>query len=447
MGAVKVERQAVVRPLWRNIPFDLVTVGLLAVFAYGFGVWIYQLSNGLIVTGMRDVVTWGLYITFFMFFVGLSAGGLIVASAGSIFGVERLKPLSRLAIWVSLVCVALAAFFIVPDIGRPDRLWNLFRYPNWSSPLIWDVIIIGVYGVISVAYLWLHSRQDLAERKSRWTFGFSSLTQRARDWDKRLIAGMAFVALPAAISLHSITAWIFGFQFARPFWFTGILAPLFITSALVSGLALLLVIMLVTRQLKLFEVPKETFSWLGGLLAVFIVVDFFLLSAEFLTRQWSQEPAGQAAVNLLMTGKYMWVFWPEVAFGIIAFGLMFVPRFRMVPALVGAAATLALVSIFLKRLGLILVGFYNPLVGAEPGIPLGEVRETTALGLPGISSFEATGVYAPTWAEVSIIIGVLALGVLLIMWGIQVLPLWERETAEAANPGSEEQSQLGQESV
>jgi Ni/Fe-hydrogenase subunit HybB-like protein len=86
-------------------------------------------------------------------------------------------------------------------------------------------------------------------------------------------------------------------------------------------------------------------------------------------------------------------------------------------------------------------------VGAEPGIPLGEVRETTALGLPGISSFEATGVYAPTWAEVSIIIGVLALGVLLIMWGVQALPLLKRETVEAANPGSEEQSQLGREPV
>src|SRR3989304_7696296 len=95
MGAVRAGRPTLPVPLWRSIPFDLVTVALLAVFGFGLGAWAYQISNGLTVTGMRDVVTWGLYITFFMFFVGLSAGGLIVASAGRLFGIRAVKPIQR----------------------------------------------------------------------------------------------------------------------------------------------------------------------------------------------------------------------------------------------------------------------------------------------------------------------------------------------------------------
>ncbi|GMV85732.1 MAG: hypothetical protein AMXMBFR80_15870 [Dehalococcoidia bacterium] len=435
--AAHVGRQTVSKSIWRNVPLDIATVVLLLIYAFGTGAWIYQINQGLGVTGMRDVVTWGLYITFFMFFVGLSAGGLVVASAATVFGVTRLKPLSRLAIWVAFVSVLLAGLSIVPDIGRPDRLWHIVRYPNWSSPLVWDVAIITIYGVLSLVYLWLHSRQYLAERKSFLTFGFNSLSERAKDLDKRLVTIMAFVALPAAFALHSITAWIFGLQFARPYWFTSILAPWFITSALVSGLGLMLVVMLLLRRARAYEVPNETVTWLGGLLAAFIVADFFLLGAELLTRGWSEEPDGLDAVKVLVTGKYAWVFWSEIGLGTAAFVLMFVRRLRRVPSVVGVAAGLAIVSIFFKRLGLILVGFYEPIVGYEPGISLGEVdfsaASPLATGAPTSAVFAVTGTYTPTWVEYSAIAGLLALGALLIIWGVRLLPLRE-PVPELDNP-------------
>ncbi len=415
------------QPVWRNLPLDIATIVLLLVYAFGTGAWIYQMSQGLGVTGMRNVVTWGLYITFFMFFVGLSAGGLVVASAATVFGVKRLEPLSRLAIWVAFVSVLLAGLSIVPDIGRPDRIWHLVRYPHWTSPLLWDVVIISTYGLLSLVYLWLHSRQVLAERKSWLTFGFDSLSERAKGLDKRLVTILAFVALPAAFALHSITAWIFGLQYARPYWFTSILAPWFITSALVSGLGLMLVIMLLLRRAHAYEVPNETVTWLGGLLAAFIVADFFLLGAELLTRGWSEEPDGLNAVKVLVTGKYAWVFWSEVCLGVAAFVLMFVRRLRKVPSVVGTAAGLAVVSIFFKRLGLILVGFYQPIVGYEPGVPLGKIDFGSATplltGAPTSAVFEATGTYTPTWVEYSAIAGLLALGALLVIWGVRLLPL------------------------
>ncbi len=417
--------------VWRNVPLDIASVVLLVIYAFGTGAWIYQISQGLGVTGMRDVVTWGLYITFFMFFVGLSAGGLVVASAATVFGVERLKPLSRLAIWLAFVSVLLAGLSIVPDIGRPDRLWHLVRYPHWSSPLIWDVMIIAVYGLLSLAYLWLHSRQVLAERKSFWTFGLNSLSERAKSIDERLITIMAFVALPAAFALHSITAWIFGLQYARPYWFTSIMAPWFITSALASGLALMLVVMLLLRRARAYEVPDDTIAWMGGLLAAFVAADFFLLGAELLTRGWSEEPDGLDAVKVLVTGKYAWVFWSEVGLGVAAFVLMFVRRLRNTPSVVGVAASLVIVSIFFKRLGLILVGFYQPILGDQPGISIGEVKlgpgTPLLTGTPTSAVFQAAGTYTPTWVEYSAIAGLLALGALLVIWGVRLLPLRDHE--------------------
>ena len=141
---------------------------LAAGMAVGIGAWFYQLSQGLAVTNMRNPIMWGLYITFFMYFVGLSAGGLIVASAGRLFGAARFKPIVRLAVLEATVAVMLAALFLLPDIGRPERIWHLFRYPNLTSPLIWDITIVTIYFIISLVYVWVYTRADIAARAARW---------------------------------------------------------------------------------------------------------------------------------------------------------------------------------------------------------------------------------------------------------------------------------------
>ncbi len=126
--------------LGRSAKIWVGVLGLIVLWA--FGSWIYQLTQGLIVTGMRDEVSWGLYVTTFAFFVGLSAGGLIMASAAEVFGATSLRPLARIGVLSAAACVLLAAIELIPDLGRPERVLNLFRYPNWSSPMIWDVIIV-----------------------------------------------------------------------------------------------------------------------------------------------------------------------------------------------------------------------------------------------------------------------------------------------------------------
>ena len=139
--------------------------------AVGVGAFGYQFANGLVVTGMRNIVMWGQYILFFMFFVGLSAGGLIVASAGRLFGVKAFKPITRLAVLEATVAVILAATFILPDLGRPERVLNIPLYFNPTSPMVWDITIVMVYMGLSATYVWLYARADLARRGSWLALG------------------------------------------------------------------------------------------------------------------------------------------------------------------------------------------------------------------------------------------------------------------------------------
>lgn len=421
-----------------GVPFVVGSLVLLAIFIAGMVAWGYQFSQGLIVTGMRNVVTWGLYIAFFMLFVGLSAGGLIVASAGTLFGARRLVPLAPLAIWVSLVTVLAAALLILPDMGHPERLLNLFLYAQVTSPLIWDIAIIFGYAILSAAYLWLHVRPALAARGSRLAFSRGPLSEGQLARNERLIRRFAYVALPLAIAIHSITAWIFGLQPSRPYWDTAILAPLFITSALVSGLGLMLVVILTARRFNLLAVPAETISLLGGLLAVFIATDFFMLFADYLTALYAGGPSRTDPINLLLSGQYSWVLIGEIILGVAAFVLLFTKRARAILPLVGLAGALAIVSVFLKRFGLIAAGLHFPLVDSQPGIPLGDVTSTTATGIPTEAPFAALGSYSPTIIEFAIIAGILALWVLVIAIGIRFLPIHGETTGYESSDESPE---------
>ena len=239
-----------------------------ALFAImGLAVWIYQLSKGLQITNMRDNVIWGLYIISFMFFVGLSAGGLIIASAGRLFHVDRFRPIVRLAVVEAAVTIFTAAILIIPDLGMPNRIYNLLVHAHWKSPMIWDITVIAIYLVLSLLYIWLYMRRDLADKGSWMALGTKDTSPEARARDYRLTYALAWVALPAAVLVHSITAWIFGLQISRGFWYSAIMPPLFICSALVSGLALVIIVALLIAALwpcGLRQRPRGLPRWAAG---------------------------------------------------------------------------------------------------------------------------------------------------------------------------------------
>ncbi|WP_371298146.1 NrfD/PsrC family molybdoenzyme membrane anchor subunit [Paraeggerthella sp.] len=250
---------------------------LAALAAVGVGAYAYQFVGGLGVTGMSNGTSWGLYIACFMFFVGLSAGGLIVASSASIFHVAEYKKVALPAILVSLVCICIAGSFVLIDLGGIVRLLNLLVTPNFVSPLLWDICVISTYLVINLVYLYfMTSRKPGAKDK---------------------VAIVSRFALPVAILVHSVTAWIFGLQIAREGWYSTIMAPLFVASAMDSGLALLLLSLLWMNRQRVFATSRKLIANLAGLLAVCIAVDGYMVGCEVLTMGLSRHRARHGGVR------------------------------------------------------------------------------------------------------------------------------------------------------
>ncbi|HUK77810.1 MAG TPA: NrfD/PsrC family molybdoenzyme membrane anchor subunit [Thermoleophilia bacterium] len=394
------------------------TIVLVALILLGFGVWIYQIARGLQITNMRDNVIWGLYIISFMFFVGLSAGGLIIASAGRLFGVERFAPIVRLAVVEATVTIATAALLIIPDLGHVQHIYNLVIHAHWLSPMIWDLTVILIYLALSLLYLWLYMRRDLAARGSWLALGTKDSGQAGRDRDHHLTYVLAWIALPAAVLVHSITAWIFGLQISRGFWYSAVMPPLFISSALVSGLALVTIIAFLVRRSGRISFGDDLGSFLGGLLAVFLAVEAFLVFCEVLAGYYPGIPTD--AVHQLFTGRYAPGFAVEIVVGLIVpFILLAVAAWRRRPQVVVIASVLALIGIFVHRANLIVIGLGKAPIQLAPGTPLGTPQESG-------SSFATSSVYFPSIWEFLIVIGIVALAALVFTLAVRHLPLKER---------------------
>jgi molybdopterin-containing oxidoreductase family membrane subunit len=361
---------------------------LIAGMTIGLGAFVYQWLNGLGVTGLSNTISWGMYIISFMFLVGVSAGGLIVVAGSELVESDRFEPLDKLAVIVSGTAIAAAAVSILPDLGRPQLIWKMIWQPHWTSPLIWDVVIITVYLSIAVVDLWLMTRPEP---------------------NRATLRRVAFVALPAAVLVHSITAWIFGLLVARPFWNTALLAPMFITSALVSGTALVIVVAHITDRATAWHPPERVFPDLGKLMVWFIGIDAFLLFAEILTTYASRVPDHLKQLNSLLFGRLAPVFWVEVLLGVVVpFGI-FGSRLRGRRGWLVTAAVLALLGVFFKRINIVMTSMFLPLVGLAPGIPGGR---------PG-QPFRPDAIYVPTGVEWCILLGIASLVGMLITLGVR----------------------------
>jgi molybdopterin-containing oxidoreductase family membrane subunit len=403
-------------------------IGLLvAGVLLGLAAWIYQVTHGLAATNMRNPMMWGLYITMFMYFVGLSAGGLIVASAGRLFGAARLKPVVRIAVLEATVAVLIAALLLLPDIGRPDRVWHLLAYAHVTSPLVWDLTIVTCYFLISATYVWVYTRADLARQGSLLALG----TGTGEAWLRRdeLLKGvLAAVGLPAAILLHSITAWIFGLQIARGFWYSAIMAPMFIASALVSGTALMILLALIVRRTGRIGFKDDLVRYLGGMLAVFIAVEAFLVFSELLTAAYPGASFEADPARRLLTGPYAGFFWFEVLAGLaVPFVLLAVPRLRARPQWVAAASVLAVAGILVHRVNIVLNGLSYATVPFPPGVPIGTAQPAEQ------TSFALTYFYKPALLEYLVAGGVICFGALVFTLLAWKLPLREHE-----HPASQE---------
>ena len=379
------------------------TVGIVVsavVAAIGIALWAVQLSGGMVQTAMRNLDSWGLYITMFMFAVGLSAGGLIISSVPKAFGIKGFGGISKVAVMTSIAATVAAIGFVVVDLGQPARLWELFAYSNLGSPLMWDIIVISTYLILSCVYLWA---QVQAERGK-----VSHIALRV----------ISVVALVCAILVHSVTAWIFGLQQGREMWHTALLAPWFVSSALVCGTGLVMCAAAALRAAGYLKWDQSDLVKLAKLLAVFLLVDLYFFGCDLLTEAFPAGP-GLEVVSMLVSGPLAPFFWGEVVCCVVAAAICLVPQLRTTPLLV-IAGVLAIAAIFCKRVQLLVGGFQ--LANLEMAGPVNDMAITGGwqAGLP-----EALGpiVYWPTPIEFGIALGVVALGFLVFFLGLKLLPL------------------------
>lgn len=365
------------------------TYGVLgALVVAGVAAWICQLANGLGVTGMSNGVSWGLYIACFMFFVGLSAGGLIVASSASVFHIAEYKKVALPAIICSTVCICCAGMFVLIDMGGIQRVWRILVGPNPTSPLVWDVCVISCYLIINIVYLvFMCSKKPGAADR---------------------VSIVSRFALPIAILVHSVTAWIFGLQVAKE-WYTAIMAPIFVASAMDSGLALLLLALMGLNKSGVFKVENKLISSLAGLLAVCIAVDAFFIGCECLTMAYPGAK-GAEALTVMASGITAPFFWIEIIGGLLVpFLLMVFAKNRANMKLVSVACVLVVLGVFCKRIWLLFTSFYEFNIAGAPGVISGS---SAARGASGVDVFAMLGTYAPTWVEIAVAVGVVSLGAL-----------------------------------
>ena len=383
-----------------------VGIGIAAVVTVaGLVLWGVQLTGGLVQTGMRNLDSWGLYITCFMFFVGLSAGGLIISSVPRAFGMKGFGGISKIAVWTSICCTVLAVAFVVVDLGQPLRLWELFAYSNLGSPLMWDIAVISVYLILSIVYLW------------------ATLRSEAGKVSERALRVVSVVALVTAVLVHSVTAWIFGLQQAHEFWHTALMAPWFVSSALVCGTALVLIVVVALRRAGYMELAQDNVVRMAKLLGAFVCVDLYFFGCDLLT---SAFPGGSGAevVGMLVSGPLAPFFWVEIVGCALAAVICFVPKLRTNPLIV-VASILAIAGIFCKRVQLLVGGFQIANVEYPTVMTPYSVTDWTA----GMAGAYQGMVYWPTPLEFGMALGVVGLGVLLLLLGFKYLPLKPTENS------------------
>lgn len=356
-------------------------VSVLVIFL-GLGVmaWAALLTRGGAVMAMRDTYPWGLWFTNYMYYVGLSAGGLVVYASVHLFNAKQFEPLSRLAVLQAGVLVMMALLGIVTDMERPWRAAWMLLTPNASSPFVYTGSAANIYMIICFVDLWI-----LITGK-----GGHKLAHR-----------MTLIALPFAVYLHTTTAFVLALNKSRELWNSAVMVPIFLTSATASGIALLMICAYLMQRFGAMKFKPSMFRSLSTLLATVIIIDVFLLVVEILTVFWptSAKPGHALRFEQFISGEYALAFIPVLVLGIGAFALLAGSKTRHLPAVQLTAAGMYVVAIFLKRYSLMAMGFAID--------PLGQY----------------TPPYFPSLVEVLLALGILSLGLLMMTVAAKVLPL------------------------
>jgi molybdopterin-containing oxidoreductase family membrane subunit len=353
---------------------------LLALIVSGAMAYAQQLTTGLVLTGMRDQVSWGFYIGNFTFLVGVAAAAVVLVIPAYVYDWKPIREIVIFGELLAISAIVMCLLFVTVDIGRPDRFWHLIpplgrlNFPR--AILAWDMIVLNVYFLINFVVV-------------------THILYRAyggRPYSKRVVVPLVLVSIPMALGIHTVTAFLYNGMASRPYWNSSILAPQFLASAFCSGPAILLVVLQLLRRFTRFEIQNDAIWKIAELMAYAMFLNLFLHGAEAFKEYYSNTE------HLLFTrywfqgiGEHRTMVpyaWTAVGLNVLAFVLFIVPAARRNPVTlnIGCFATYAGCYID-KGMGLIIPGF-------TPST-LGEIYQ-----------------YSPTITEVRVAAAVFAIGFL-----------------------------------
>ena len=335
------------KDLYRSIEssgpgFYWMGIFFLAVFAFGVYQYIRQLRFGLGVTGMNQPVTWGFYIINFVFFIGISHAGTLISAILRLTHAEWRRPITRMAEVITAIVLVIGGLHPILDLGRPDRMFNIFKWGRLQSPLLWDVVSITAYFAASTVYLYLPLIPDIARLRDRgtsprWLYRLLSWnyynTPRQQAVLRRAMNLLMILVIPVAVSVHTVISYIFAMTLEAG-WHSTIFGPYFVAGAIFSGIAALMVVMIVFRRVYHLEryLKLVHFSNLSKLLMVMAIFWFYLTFSEYLTGFFGAEPAELDVMMYKLTGPYAVPFWLMVFLNfILPVGLLSRARTRTVP--------------------------------------------------------------------------------------------------------------------
>ena len=353
-------------------------VFLLAMIGVGFLCYVRQLQVGLTITGLSRDVTWGFYIAQMTFLVGVAASAVMVVLPYYLHDFKVFGRITILGEFLAIGAVSMCVLFVLVDLGQPGRMLNLVLHPSPRSILFWDFVVLTGYFLLNaaIAFVSLKSeRSGLAPPK----------------WIKPVI----LLSIPWAISIHTVTAFIYSGLAARPFWMTAILAPRFLASAFCSGPSLLILFCLILKRFSRFDAGEKAIRQLAVIVTYAMLANIFFVAMELFTAFYSAIPEHIHHFTYLYVGLeghtelVPWM-WSSAALALASLAVLLQPSVRNRTGWLAAASVAVVVAMWIEKgLGLVVTGFVPS--------PLGHVTA-----------------YVPTLPELGISFGVFAIGALMI---------------------------------
>ncbi len=396
---------------------------LLIIFLIGCYAYYLQLKHGLIETGLRDYASWGLYISTFVFLVAVSLVGALISSILRFTHFTWNRPIMRISEIVAVAGVIWAGLIIIIDMGRPDRVLNLFIHPRLQSPILWDVVVVSTYLVTSVLLLYLPLLPGIAFLRDRlvkipkwqkWMYKFLSLgwngTQEQWTILKRGIRLLAIIIIPLALSIHTVTSWLFAMTL-RPGWDSTNFGPYFVAGAFLAGTAGVILAMYVFRKAYHLEkyITEVHFDNMGKLLVLLAFIYAYFNVNEYFVPYYKMKGAEAAVLNDLFSGNFAGLYWSAQIFGMFLPAVFLMFKKMRTPGFVTLIAVPVLIFAWVKRFLIVTPTLLHPY------LPIQNVPESWKN-------------YFPSWVEISIVSASFA-GVLLIITIFSrffpIISIWE----------------------